>query len=291
MKIRGVISAALVTAFVAACHGAPSGTAPALSSSARALRFGSLVDGSGRLLQDAVVVVDGDKIVSVGAGEGAIPRGTLVVDLRRYTAVPGLIDVHTHMTYVGRPPIAGTPTAMPAGGGRGPQRTPEQTLALEADNAHRTLETGVTTVRDLGAQNYADIAIRDSINKGVVPGPRMFVAGYGLQKAQPQRGGGAGTAPPPPAANAPPPAMRGRITDIADIPIAVRAQVDAGADYIKMYGSTGTGADTTGIERFSFDEMKAAVDAAHALGKRIAIHFIRPGPRAAATRSSREQTP
>ncbi len=202
------------------------------------------------------------------------PRGTLVVDLRRYTAVPGLIDVHTHMTYVGRPPVAGTPAPVPAGG-RGPQRTPQQTLALEADNARRTLETGVTTVRDLGAQNYADIAVRDSINKGVVIGPRMFVAGYGLQKAKPQRGGGAGTAPPA-AANTPPPAMRGRITDIADIPIAVKAQVDAGADYIKMYGSTGTGADTTGIERFSFDEMKAAVDAAHALGKRIAIHSYGP---------------
>ncbi len=64
-----------------------------------ALRFGSLVDGTGRTMRDAVVVVEGERIVSVGTGSRAIPRGARVTDLRRYTAIPGLIDAHTHMTY------------------------------------------------------------------------------------------------------------------------------------------------------------------------------------------------
>ena len=63
-----------------------------------ALRFGTLVDGTGRTLRDAVVVVDGERIASIGTGRSAIPRGAIVRDLRRYTAIPGLIDAHTHMT-------------------------------------------------------------------------------------------------------------------------------------------------------------------------------------------------
>src|SRR5439155_1314713 len=69
---------------------------------------------------------------------------------------------------------------------------------------------------------------------------------------------------------------RGRVYNISQIPDAVKQQVDAGADYIKMYGSTGSGADVTGNETFSYEEMKAAVDAAHRYGKRIAIHSYGP---------------
>jgi imidazolonepropionase-like amidohydrolase len=125
-------------------------------------------------------------------------------------------------------------------------------------NARKTLETGVTTVRDLGASGYADIAMRDLINLGLMPGPRMFVAGYGLSI---RRGRPAG----PNLADGP--------EEVARI---VKEQVAAGADVIKMYGSTGSGRDVSGTQTFSFEEMKAACDAAHAAGKRIAIHSYGP---------------
>jgi imidazolonepropionase-like amidohydrolase len=117
-------------------------------------------------------------------------------------------------------------------------------------------------VRDLGASNYRDLAVRDSINKAGWIGPRIFAAGYGLQRRRPAPGSTADTTR----------SARGAVYNISQIPDAVKQQVDAGADYVKMYGSTGSGADVTGNETFTFDEMKAAVDAAHALGKRIAVH-------------------
>jgi imidazolonepropionase-like amidohydrolase len=135
---------------------------------------------------------------------------------------------------------------------------------LARENARKTLETGVTTVRDLGASNYTDIALRDSINRGAAIGPRMFVAGYGLSHAQVRPGVDTTVT------------ARGRVFNVSQIPAAVKQQVDAGADYIKVYGSTGTGADVSGRQTFSYDEMKAAVDAAHALGKRIAVHSYGP---------------
>ncbi len=165
--------------------------------------------------------------------------------MSRYTAIPGLIDVHTHLTYVHQNPVTQS--------GRN-----AAVVYLAAANAKKTLETGVTTVRDLGAQNYSDIAMRDLINEGLMTGPRMFVAGYGLQI---QRG-----------ANATP----NNATGTAEVMRVVRQQVFAGADCIKMYGSTGSGQDVTQLETFTFEEMKAAVDSAHALGKRIAIHSYGP---------------
>jgi len=196
------------------------------------------LDGA-KVWKDACVTVEGERITAVGAcGNGA-------VDLTRFTAIPGMIDVHTHMTYVlnNRVGRAGRTAAVPY---------------LAQVNARKTLETGVTTVRDLGAAAYTDIAMRDLINLGEMPGPRMFVSGYGLQK---RRGRPAG----PNLADGP--------EEVARI---VNEQVAAGADVIKMYGSTGSGRDVSGTQTFSFEEMKAACDAAHAAGKRIAIHSYGP---------------
>jgi len=134
-------------------------------------------------------------------------------------------------------------------------------VMLAAENARHTLETGVTTVRDLGASNYTDIAMRDSIAKGAMIGPRMFVAGYGLSKVTT-----------PPREGTPPGPPRGRVRDTTEIRAAVQAQVDAGADWIKMYGSTGSFQNVTGDQTFTDDEMRVAVAEAHRLGKPIAIH-------------------
>jgi imidazolonepropionase-like amidohydrolase len=202
-------------------------------------RFGAVWDGA-KLWKDACVTTEGDRIQGIGPCSGT------PMDLSRYTAIPGLIDVHTHMTYVldNRVSQAGRGAAV---------------VYLAQDNARKTLETGVTTVRDLGASEYADIAMRDLINNGQMPGPRMFVAGYGLQITRGGRGPSPGTA-----------------DGVSEVLRVVRLQVGAGADWIKMYGSTGSGRDVTGYQTFTFEEMKAAVDAAHALGKRIAIHTYGP---------------
>jgi imidazolonepropionase-like amidohydrolase len=231
----------------------------AQSSAPTAIRFGSLVDGSGRVTRDAVVVVNADTIVSVGTGTSAVPRGARVIDLRRYTGIPGLIDAHTHITYYWDK-TPGTDPWQQSG-----RRRSQVTVFLAQENARRTLETGVTTIRDLGASEYSDLAIRDLINRGAMVGPRVYAAGYGLRRA-----------PANPQPNALPGPPRGRLASVEDVPAAVKAQVDAGADVIKVYGSTGSGADVTGRETLTYEEMKAIVDAAHALGKRVAIHSYGP---------------
>jgi imidazolonepropionase-like amidohydrolase len=233
--------------------------APNAGAQVKALKFHAVVDSPGHVIPNGVVLVDGDKISAVLANNDRLPANAQVIDLTRYTAIPGMIDVHTHMTYYWDSTSGTDPW-------RQPQRTPAQTIELARANLRRTLETGVTTVRDLGSSNYMDIAMRDSINKAGWIGPRMFVAGYGLSRARPPYRPNTDTTR----------TQRGRVFSIAQIPEAVKQQVDAGADYIKMYGSTGTGADVTGNETFTYEEMKAAVDAAKSLGKLIAIHSYGP---------------
>lgn len=137
------------------------------------LQFGRVIDGTGRVFTDATVVIDGDRVISIGPAPTPLPAGARVVDLRRFTAVPGLIDLHTHMTYFWDE----APGTRPLGQ---PPRATAVTVFLAQANARRTLESGVTTVRDLGAQDFADIAMRDLIERGAMMGPRMFVAGHGL---------------------------------------------------------------------------------------------------------------
>lgn len=230
-------------------------TAPALT----AVRFGSLVDGTGRVVRDAVVIISADTVVRVGTGAGAVPRGATVIDLRRYTGIPGLIDAHTHISYYWDQ-TPGTDPWQQSG-----RRRSQVTVFLAQENARKTLETGVTTIRDLGASEYSDLAIRDLINRGAMVGPRVFAAGYGLRRAP-------ATSQP----NAPPGPPRGRLASVGDVAAAVKAQVDAGADVIKVYGSTGSGPDVTGRQTLTYEEMKAIVDASRAAGKRVAIHSYGP---------------
>jgi len=231
---------------------------PAPPKSVKAVKFGKLWDAHGKLWTNAIVLIEDDKIKSVTANPSDIPPHAQIIDLSKLTGLPGLIDVHTHMTqYTDETP--GQPmlkqlTANP----------PAVEVFLARKGALRTLEAGVTTVRDLGSDQYMDIAMRDLINQGEMLGPRMFVCGYGLTVT---------STPYKPGLN--PPA--GGIADgVPEVLRAVRQQVAAGADVIKLFASTGTDDDVTGFETYSYDEIKAAVDAAHQFGKKIAIHSYGP---------------
>src|SRR5213080_347377 len=224
----------------------------------KAVRFGKLWDAKGKLWTNAIVIVEGDRIKTVTNDAAAIPPGAEVMYLSKYTGLPGLIDVHTHMTmYTDETPGQSMLKQLTA-------NPPAVEVFLARKGALRTLEAGVTTVRDLGADQYMDIAMRDLINHGEMIGPRMFVCGYGLYITN---------TPYKPGLN--PPA--GGIADgVPEVLKVVRQQIAAGADVIKMYGSTGTDDDVTGFETYTYEEMKAAVEAAHKFGKKIAIHSYGP---------------
>jgi imidazolonepropionase-like amidohydrolase len=225
--------------------------------SVKAVRFGKLWDGKGKVWTNAIVIIDGGNIRAV-TDASSIPAGAETIDLSKYTGLPGLIDVHTHMTmYTDETP--GVPLLKQMA-----NPVPAVEVFLARKGAIRTLEAGVTTVRDLGADQYMDIAMRDLINRGEMIGPRMFVVGYGLYITN---------TPYKPGLNPP----GGGIADgVPEVLRAVRQQIAAGVDLIKMYGSTGTDDDVTGFETYNFEEMKAGVDTSHQFGKKIAIHSYGP---------------
>src|SRR5215831_12223952 len=230
-------------------------TAPA--SSATVIRAGKLFDPeSGRLLDHPVVVIRGDRIASVGTESTTGPTVARVIELGNATILPGFIDGHTHLT--GNAGSAGYESLGIS--------VPRSAL-IGAKNARITLLAGFTTVRNVGAEGYSDVALRDAINDGDVPGPRMQVSGPPLGIT----GGHCDN-------NLLPFEFRYSAEGAADgveaVMHKVRETVKYGADVIKFCASGGvfSKGDNPLLEQYSSMEMQVLITEAHRLGRKVATH-------------------
>ncbi len=221
-----------------------------------------LIDtATGTVRNNQAVVIEGEKIKSVGAADEILkspPPGAKIIDLGDATILPGLIDCHTHV--VSQPENYYIDIF---------RRSPIDVAVTAHIYARRTLEAGFTTIRDVGAREFVDIALRNAINKGTVPGPRMLVSGPPLGAT----GGHVDL-------NGFSPYLRfERVAPaVADGPdairVAVRRNIKYGADWIKIIASAGvlSEEESVGAPQYSFEEMKAAVDEAALWGRKVAAH-------------------
>jgi len=222
------------------------------------IRAGKLLDvRSGKLLPDQSIVIEGDKIVSISAAADVKPAASdKVIDLRNATVLPGLIDSHTHLTM--DPRDSGYESLGIS--------LPRQALT-GARNARITLEAGFTTVRNVGADGFTDVALRDAINAGDVPGPRMLVSGPLLGIT----GGHCDNNLLAPEFHY---SADGVADGIAAVQHKVRENIKYGADLIKICATGGvlSHGDDPQASQYTLEEMKAIVADAHRLGRKVAAH-------------------
>jgi len=249
-----LVAGALLSAPVAVRAQQPA--APALV----AIRAGTLIDGRGGApVRNAVIVIRGDRIESVGT---SVPSGARVIDLSRQTVMPGFIDMHVHLSM------------RPIGEGDWVNSGTRESIADDAlfgaRNARLTLAAGFTTVRNVGARGFADISLRNAINAGIVPGPRMVAGGHSLGISGghcDDNGYAAGVLREP-----------GPLEGIANGPDqireAIRLQVKYGADVIKICATGGvlSQGTTVGTRQYEDEELAAVVRAAHFHDRRVAAH-------------------
>ncbi|HSI16660.1 MAG TPA: amidohydrolase family protein [Sphingomonas sp.] len=202
-----------------------------------------------------VTIVDG-RITKVGHRGDAIPADADKIDLGTRTLLPGLIDMHVHLT--SDPHLSGY---------RALEFTDNLATVIGVANARRTVEAGFTTVRNVGSANFDDVALKQGIEGGYIPGPRIVPATYALGVT----GGHCDATEFPPSITAPHP-------QIANSPQEFRALVrwvrKYGAQVVKvcMTGGVLSKTDSVGAQQLSFDEIRAIVEEAHMLGMKVAVH-------------------
>src|SRR5271165_7289844 len=211
---------------------------------------------TGRMIERPQIVITDGRIAAIAAIGAAIPAGARRVDLPGMTLLPGLIDMHTHLTSDPR-----------FSGYRRLQFTDNFWTVVGVANAKKTLEAGFTTVRNVGSANFDDVAIKQGIEGGYVPGPRIVPATYAIGAT----GGHCDSTEFPPSINVPSP-------QIANGPDELRATVRKlrkyGAEVIKFCGTGGvfSKTDSASGQQYSLAEMQAIVDEAHMLGLKVAVH-------------------
>ena len=211
---------------------------------------------AGRIVdRPQITIVDG-RIAAVATQGSAAPADARRVDLKGMTLLPGLIDMHTHITSDPR-----------YGGYRGLEFTDNFWTVVGVANAKKTLEAGFTSIRNVGSDNYDDVAIKQGIEQGIVPGPRIVPATYAIGAT----GGHCDSTEFPPSVSVPSP-------QIANGPDEIRATVRKlrkyGAEVIKFCGTGGvfSKTDSAGGQQYDLEEMKALVAEAHMLGLKVAVH-------------------
>lgn len=221
------------------------------------IKAGSLFESrSGRVSRDAVIVVEDDRITAVGGSDIDIPANAEVVDLSDSFVLPGVMDMHTHV-------VGNLDNYFFAGYFQSPHRATIGGVV----NAEKTLMAGFTTIRNVGASDYADIALRNAINDGEIPGPRMAVSGPSLGIT----GGHCDS-------NSLNSSFEERSDGVADGPWAVRERVRKnvkyGADLTKFCATGGVFSKGTkvGMTQYTLEEMQAIVDESHTHDRRVAAH-------------------
>ena len=211
---------------------------------------------TGRVIERPQILVTDERITSVGRQGDPAPTDAKRIDLGARTVLPGLIDMHVHLT---SDPLYS--------GYRILEFTDAFWMTVGAANARRTLEAGFTTVRNVGSNNYDDVGLKQGIEKGYIEGPRIVPATYAIGST----GGHCDSTEFPPSIISP-------STQIANSPDEYRRLVRKvhkyGAEIIKvcMTGGVMSKGDSVGAQQLSFEEIKAIVDEAHRLGLRVAVH-------------------
>ena len=246
--------------FPAALAAQPSPSTPAVT----VLKAARIFDGrSDRMLENGVVVVEGTKIRSVGSGI-ASPPGASVIELGDATLLPGFIDSHTHVT-------SEASDNWLADFYEGLRRSVPERTVFAVEYARRTLRSGFTTIRDVGSEDGIDVGLRNGIEKGLVPGPRILAARYAIGST----GGHCDLAGFPPGTfGGERGTEKGILHGAAEAREAVRLNVKYGADVIKMCASGGVLSlgDDVSAPQMTDEELVAAIDEAHRLNRKTAAH-------------------
>jgi imidazolonepropionase-like amidohydrolase len=227
------------------------------------IRAARLLVGTGAAaIANAAIVVRGDRIVAAGpAASVSVPAGARVIDLGDATLMPGFIDAHTH--------VVGRVLNDPRKDGEATRDYPGLSAILGVENVRKTLMSGFTTIRNVGASRFEDVSLRFAINEGAIPGPRMQTGAHslGITGGHCDENGFA------------PGMFDGDFrTGIADGPdqvrAAVRYQVKYGADVIKTCATGGvlSEGDAVGVLQYTYEELKAMVDEAGKLERKVAAH-------------------